>query len=369
MNKIRFLTLHPAGVNADLTKDEGQIPYTLCTTQNVDATIVTCHIDETANLDSVSGLNVKHFPLILNNALTGLVYILLNAKKIDWLNIYFAGRQAYLWTKLYKFLNPKGRVYLKLDMDFRSCDLYDTNQIERNIFKKNTEVVDLVSVESEKIKKRIQKYSEKEILLIGNGFAKLNFKPKINQKRKNVFLTVGRLGTTQKATDILLQAFAKSADKHNWCLKLIGKVEDEFISYIHKFYQEYPNLKNRVVFTGEIKNRESLYLEYCRAKIFVLPSRWESFGISGAEALSCGCYLILSDTIPPANEMTNNEKYGQIVEAENIDMLADAIFNATLHEYTQDQVNELSNYANEHFSWENICKKLYCSMKAIEEVK
>lgn len=368
MKKLRFLTLHPAGVNVDLTKDEGQIPYTLCTTQDVDATIVTCHINcKTANLDCVPGLKVKHYPLIVNNALTGAIYILLNAKKIDWLNIYFAGRQAYYWTKLYKFLNPKGHVYLKLDMDFRSCDLYDNNQVEREIFKKNTEVVDIVSVESEKVKSRIQKYSEKEILLIGNGFAKLDFKPQIDQIRENVLLTVGRLGTTQKATDILLQAFAKSADKHNWKLKLIGSVEDEFKPYIDNFYQKYPQLKSRVIFTGEIKNRELLYNEYCRAKVFVLPSRWESFGISCGEALSCGCRLIITDTVPPAKEMTNNEKYGKIIEAENIDMLADEILKATQWEYTKDQIEELSNYANSQFSWEGICKKLYYAMKEVEE--
>lgn len=27
MKRIRFLTLHPAGTDVDLTKDEGQIPY------------------------------------------------------------------------------------------------------------------------------------------------------------------------------------------------------------------------------------------------------------------------------------------------------------------------------------------------------
>ena len=367
MKRIRFITLHPAGVNADLTKDEGQIPYTLCTTQNVDATIVTCHIDKNANLDCVAGLNVKHFPFIINNALTGVIYILLNAKKIDWLNIYFAGRQALYWTKLYKLLNPNGRVYLKLDMNFRSCDLYDNSETERNIFKKNTKEVDIVSVESEKIKNRIQKYSDKEILLIRNGFAKLNFKPNIFQKRENVFLTVGRLGTMQKATDILLQAFAKSSNKHNWNLKLIGKVEEDFKPYIHNFFEKNPNLKTRIIFTGEIKNRELLYSEYCHAKVFVLPSRWESFGISGAEALSCGCHLILSNTIPPAKEMTNNEKYGKIIEADNIDVLASEMTMATQQEYTQEQIEELSNYAFSLFSWESICKKLYYAMTDIEE--
>ena len=79
--KKRFVTLHPAGTNIDLLKDEGQIPYTLCRYYAIDAKIVTCHIDNrTANLDLVQGLGVEHFPYLINNALTGLIYILLNAK-------------------------------------------------------------------------------------------------------------------------------------------------------------------------------------------------------------------------------------------------------------------------------------------------
>lgn len=366
MNKIRFLTLHPAGVDVDLTKDEGQIPYTLYSNYNIDSTIVTCYINnKTANLKSVSGLKVKHFPLIINNALTGVIFLLLNAKKIDWLNIYFAGRQAYYWTKLYKFLNKKGHVYLKLDMDYRSITLYEEDEKEREIFRKNTEIIDLISVESEEIKRRIQKYSVKDILLIRNGISKPDFNPNIRESREDVFLTVGRLGTKQKATDILLQAFAKSSDKHNWKLKLIGKVNKDFYPYINSYFDEYPHLKDRVIFTGEIKNREALYSEYCHAKVFTLPSRWESFGISCAEALTCGCYLIVSDTIPPAKEMICNGKYGTIVKAEDIDCLAESFVNTAKRIYTQDNIDEISLYANKLFSWDIICNQLYEAMNKI----
>ena len=368
MKKTRFVTLHPSGTNVDLIKDEGQIPYTLCANHNVDAAIVACHIDrKTANLKSVKGLKVSHFPLLVNNALTGAVYLLFNARKIDWLNIYFAGRQAYCWTKLYKCLNPKGHVYLKLDMDFRGCSLYEESEKERAVFRRNTEIVDIVSVESEAVKNRIQKYAAKDILLIENGISRLDFNPKVDQPRENVFITVGRLGTRQKATEILLQAFADSADRHDWKLKLVGKVDEKFKPYIDMFFQKHPELKNRVIFTGEIKDREQLYGEYCRAKVFVLPSRWESFGLSCGEALCCGCRLILTDTIPPAKEMTNNGRYGKIIEAENVDALTKELLNAVKQEYDQQQVDELVKYANEQFSWERVCKKLYREMKRVEK--
>ena len=365
--KKRFVTLHPAGTNIDLIKDEGQIPYALCENCGMDTKIVACHIDtKTANIDLVQGLRVEHFPKIISNALTGVAYILLNAKDIEWLNIYFAGRQAYVWTKLYKLLNRSGKVYLKLDMDFRSSDLYDADIKERRVFYKNTKVVDLVSVESEAIKDRIQKYSAKEILLLRNGLSKCDFIPDINQNRENTFLTVARLGTRQKATDILLEAFAKSADQHNWNLKLVGTVDNTFKPYINNFFETHPELVNRVNFAGEIKDRDKLYDEYCKSKVFVLASRWESYGISCAEALSCGCRLILSDAIPPAKEMTDNGKYGKIIKPDDVDLLSEAMVEATRTEYTHKDICERVDYAKKMFSWEKICEQLYDAMEQVD---
>lgn len=369
MKKIRFLTLHPAGTDVDLTKDEGQIPYTLCSNYPIDAKIVSCHINnETANLNAVPGLIVEHIPYIINNAVSGLLYLILNSKKIDWLNIYFAGRQAYIWTKVFKKLNNKGKVYLKLDMDFRSSDLYDKNKREKNIFSKCTEAVDLVSVESEALKNRIQKYTSKEIIVIGNGISKPKFYTNIKQSRENTFLTVARLGTKQKATDILLQGFAKTADMHNWNLKLIGTIDDNFRKYITSFFVQYPNLKERIQFLGPINDRERLYNEYCKAKVFVLPSRWESYGISCAEAVSCGCRLILTNTIPPAKEMTNGEKFGKIIEVNSVDALGDALLKESSLQVTYDDIDEMVNYANIQFSWDKICGKLYKNMKSEESL-
>ena len=369
--KERFVTLHPPGTNVDLNKDEGQIPYTLHKYYSTDSKLVTCHINNSeANLDTVQGLKVEHFPYIMSNAITGAIYILLNANKIDWLNIYFAGRQAYVWTKLYKLLNKKGKVYLKLDMDFRSCDLYDTDLYERKIFTKNTEVVDLVSVESEAVKKRIQTYSSKEIIVINDGVSDYDCIPTHNNKnRENTFLTVARLGTRQKATDILLEAFAKSADQHDWNLKLVGVVDDTFKPYISNFFEKHPELVNRVNFAGEIKDRAKLYDEYCKAKVFVLASRWESYGISCAEALSCGCRLIITNTIPPAREMTNSGKFGSIIDAENVDVLAEELVKASKRTYSKEDINELVEYANEQFSWSSICERLYHEMERIDDEK
>lgn len=366
MKKTRFITLSPECRNIELVKDVGQIPYVLGKEhEDINATIVaSCINKKGSNLENVAGLHIIHYPFLLKNTeLTGVLYLLFHSRKIDWLSLHHAGRRSYYWAKLYKFLNPKGKVYLKLDMDFRSCDMYDNDEWERDIFTKNTEVIDLITVETQAIKDRIQKYSHKDIKILGNGYCKSSIEPDISTERKNSFITVGRLGTKQKATEVLLEAFAQSANEHDWSLVLIGSIEDSFKSYIDKFYVKYPHLKYRVKFKGEIKDRESLNKEYCLARVFLLPSRWEGFPIVSGEALICGLRVIVSDLVPPMKEMTNNEEFGQIVPADDINALCSAIIAETKREYDYNEVCRIKQYAEEQFSWSKICERLYELLK------
>ena len=360
MKKLNFVTLVPKCGNTELIKDVGQIPYVLGKKYKLNTVLVSSRIDMSGeNISAVKELKLVHVPLILGSiGLTGVWYILFHAKEIDWLNIYHAGRKSYSWAKIFKMLNPKGKIYLKLDLDFISCEKYDTDLYERRLFSENTKIIDLVSCETQIIKERIQKYSERDIKVIGNGYYKTEFEPSILQNRDDCFITVGRLGTMQKATEVLLEAFALSSNKHSWNLKLLGNVEEEFKPFIEDFYKNYPELKNRVLFYGQLNNREQLYNEYCKSKVFVLPSRWESFGIVGGEALSCGCRIIVSNKVPPMKEMTNEERYGRIVPVDNIEALSDAMLEATTRKYDEIETKEIVEYAKKIFSWDSICQEL-----------
>lgn len=75
-------------------------------------------------------------------------------------------------------------MYLKLDMDFRSSDLYDKNKREKNIFSKCTEAVDLVSVESEALKIEFKNIHQRKSLLLVMEFQNLNFIQILNNQGK-----------------------------------------------------------------------------------------------------------------------------------------------------------------------------------------
>lgn len=358
---MRFVTLFPNCGNVELVKDVGQIPWVLSKIHpEIEATLVSSKVDVKGEYTGMlSGLKIEKIPLIANEALTGLWYLLKNSRKIDWLNIYHSGRQSYVWNAVYKLLNPKGKSYLKLDLDFNSCTLFETNRKERKRFCRGIRDFDLVSVESEAIYKRIKKYLNREVVIIGNGFCKAGMfdgKPVV---RENLFITAGRLGTVQKATDILLEGFAESATEHDWTLMLVGSVEEAFQRYIEQYFERYPQLKERIIFSGQIKDREKLYAMYRRAKVFVLPSRWEGYPLVVPEALSCGLKLIVSDSVPSAWEAVADDRFGCIVPAGDVHELARAFVNAVKWDYSESESESIERYANDTFSWENICEQLY----------
>jgi len=359
MQKKTFVTLCPLESNNLLVKDIGQIPYTMGKLYGYDAYYANADINLNGDyIDDISdGMKIDKFPKWTKNwKINGLIYILKNGKKIDWLNIYFAGHNSYLWSKAYKLVNPKGHVYVKLDMDYRYCEKIDKDENKRKWFVKCVEYADLVSVESEPVLNRIMKYTKKDIKFIPNGsYIYTDFDP---SKKGNMFLTVGRLGTKQKATEILLQAFAKSAKQHNWSLTLVGPIQDDFKPYIEKFTSEHEELKTRIHFTGNITTRQEISEYYKKAKVFVLPSRWEGYALVLPEAVSNGCFVITTNGVPSAQYLTDNGKYAEIVDIDDVDALSKALIDAAKINYSVELYEKIAEYGKQVSSWEDICGNL-----------
>lgn len=99
-----------------------------------------------------------------------------------------------------------------------------------------------------------------------------------------------RLGTAQKATDVLLEALAQiAAEASEWELHLIGGIEKGFEGFWEKFWERFPELKGHVRLLEHILDRDIFFEEYRMSQIFALPSTFEggtSNVIAGAQ-LSC----------------------------------------------------------------------------------
>jgi glycosyltransferase involved in cell wall biosynthesis len=204
---------------------------------------------------------------------------------------------------------------------------------------------------------------------IPNGFyGEIPQKP---ASKKNVILTVGRLGTEQKNTAELLTGFAAAAEIFpEWSLRLVGSTQPDFMPFINQFYENYPALRERVIFTGPITDKTELAAEYSSAKIFALTSIFEGGNPNVyAEALVGGCFMLMRDSIDAAPEMVGNGKiglkYGKDLPLYRALILSmSAMADKTFPYLFERHYTECSDYLKNELRYEIIAKKYMWLMYA-----
>lgn len=255
-------------------------------------------------------------------------------------------------VKLYKSINKNGKVYLKCDMNKwwinRLCNTANFYEL--------LNLCDVITSESEETRYLMNKKLTIPIDALTNGYF-VNDQNLINyDEKENIILNVARLGTYQKQTDVLIEAFLKS-EIDNWKLRLVGSAEDGFINNITNKYKQY-KLFNNIEFVGEIKNRKLMFEEYKKAKVFMLTSNMEGFSHVLVEAAAKGCF-ILSTNVDSARDVTDNEKYGIINEVGDIEGLANSLKDIVNNEYLlsdickRTQINAINEY-----NWQYLIQKL-----------
>lgn len=364
---MKFVTLFIKTENVHLLKDVGMIPYFLHKKYGWDCVIATHQnsADYPYLANEVQGLKldfVKHTHL--GKIFDGIRYLKAHAKEIDVLNLYHLNLSTYFYELAFRKYNRIGKIYLKLDMNLVGLKTCLAKDLRGMIKQASIRRADVVSVETTVLQRELVKHFGQKIIHITNGYydqmTSLQSEEVLPFKKENVILTVGNLGTKEKATDVLLAAFAKSAPRHDWTLKLIGPVTEQFQPQITEFYRQYPQLKERVQFLGSIQDKERLMHEYRKAKVFTLPSRSESFGIVLVEAASQGCYLITTDMVPAGYDVNGNGRFGLVVPANNIDALSNAFENLfTANRLWDKEAEEIAAYTKETFCWDAIIELLY----------
>lgn len=366
---MRFVTVFLKTENVHLLKDVGMIPYYLYKEHGMECTLATYKNSEEYSYadNEVRGLKLDFIrETRYGKIVDGALYIIKNARKIDVLNIYHLNLSSYFYELAYRLFNRKGRIYLKLDMNPKgliSC-------LKKNpvgIIKRATiRRADIVSVETTGMLKRLRKFYGDKILFVPNGGYKEEVKDRAFAK-ENIILTVSNLGTYEKATDVLLEAFAqyvKSSSGTDWKLRLAGSIDEGFRPYIDEYFTKYPELKERVTFTGMITDKVKLNEEYERAKIFVLPSLSESFGIVLVEAALKGCFLITSDMVPAGYDVSDKFKNGMSVKAGDINALAGAFVKMCDEPHEWGTIaKRTAAYVSAAYDWSRIINRLYKRLK------
>ncbi|GKU27273.1 glycosyl transferase [Clostridium folliculivorans] len=359
---MRFYTVFPEFKNIHIKKDVGMIPILLHSLKGYDSTIVCYENEMNYNKEQLKGTKLITVPKEKDDTKDFLKFIIKNAKNIDVLNLYHVtSPRNFKWMLAYKLLNPKGKIYLKLDAD-HNINIYKYHQKSfkqkfKNYILKNC---DLITVENEKIQKLIENDWNIKVDYLPNGFYDDGNKVTSFESKDNVLLSVGRIGAYQKATDILLEAFVKASEYINgWRLKLVGPVDEDFNGYLNNFFISYPQMKDKIDLVGNVENEDELVKYYNEAKIFCLTSRYESFGLVFVEAEMHGCFIITSDH-EASTTIVKDEKVGRIVGIEDIEDTAKAIIEICNNkDLGQKDFQYISEYAYKNFYWPQIIHELH----------
>lgn len=162
---------------------------------------------------------------------------------------------------------------------------------------------------------------------------------------KFYFVSIGNL-IESKRFDLTIQAFArKFKGNSNVQLKIIGdgalrdKLEEMTVQL---------GIADKVNFMGRV-SRKQVINALQESNVFVLPSDFETFGVVYIEAMACGLPVIGSRNGGAQEIIT--EKYGKLVERDDLNELAEAMENVyeNFNDYDRKKISEycLSNFSEE----------------------
>lgn len=178
---------------------------------------------------------------------------------------------------------------------------------------------------------------------------------------KDYVLFVGRK-SKQKGIEYLLQAleFVKSNVQFVLCL---GKADSpEYDNELAKKISKFNRRGNILVIDGTptFYNREEIVEMYSNARMLIVPSIYEPFGIVNIEAMACET-PVLANNIGGMRDIILDGKNGFLVNAQKAEELAYKIDTLLLSplEYLKNIGSAARKSVVEQFSWEEIAKRYY----------
>lgn len=333
-----------------LSKDIFLIPYYLKKELNGDMTYYYSHsLGNTDIPSNYRGTEIKSVGGCKNEFLQMLYCIVLHALSIDVLFLNGSSLSHMIVVWLYKHIKRNGKVVVFGDMEPPQARELNENEFKysggikgkiKEFFVDyffNNIVYCVANTEAyNEMKDLCERKGWKGLLhfypcLDDELFHSYGLKRKSFAEKENIIICVGRIGNYQKNTEMLLDAL-KSVDLKDWKIYMIGpitssfdlKEEGDFQKKIDAFFEECPQHKDKLIFTGMIYDMKEVFEYYNRAKVLLLTSRHEGFANVYSQGAALGCY-IMSTEVGGADVASNNWHYGYKLQQEDSEGLAAAL--------------------------------------------
>lgn len=272
---------------------------------------------------------------------TMLKYIVADAKQIDVLFIWGSNLKHMQIIRLFKLVNPKGKVVVFGDMELPQARIINQTDfmcpkgvkgmIKRyftNFFMRNVTYIVANTEAYNEMKKLCDRNRWNGLLhfypcLDDEKFHEYGIICRSWEEKENIMVCVGRIGCYQKNTEMLLNALEK-VDLKDWKVYMIGPITSsldlndsgDFQKTIDEFFERNPQYREKLIFTGMIYDQKEVFEYYNKAKVLLSTSRHEGFANVYSQAAAMGCYIISTD-VGGADVASNNWKFGIRVNQED----------------------------------------------------
>ena len=184
---------------------------------NYNSFIVTYNIDNYSNLKIFKdNLKLIFITSHFKHQIDVLLYLLKNSNQINVLQLFNLQNTLFIliYSLIYKTINRKGIIYVKMDADENTFSLIMKQRFGKKPAQKFMikYLIDLISVETLTIYDKLineKIISIDKLLHLPNGIDDDLILKKSKLIKKDYILIAGRLGTKQKATEVILESFAK----------------------------------------------------------------------------------------------------------------------------------------------------------------
>jgi glycosyltransferase involved in cell wall biosynthesis len=134
------------------------------------------------------------------------------------------------------------------------------------------------------------------------------------------FLFCGQM-IHRKGIDVLLEAFARLSNNGVQARLLLVGMESDLRGYLSKLPSE---VVAKIEYAG-FKQPHELPPYFLRSDVFVLPSRYDGWGVVVNQAVAAGLPVICSDAVGAAEDLVVRGRNGVVVEAGNVADLSEAM--------------------------------------------
>ncbi|MCM1184235.1 MAG: glycosyltransferase family 4 protein [Roseburia sp.] len=227
------------------------------------------------------------------------------------------------------------------------------NQYIAEAFKK----ADSVICVSNAFRRLLSEYRpETEMKVIGNVVDCERFVPAADSGHGGSFLSICYMETEdqlrKKGMDILLKAWRQIARKYPEARLLIGgggRAQRKVLEWVREY-----RIQESVELLGSL-SRAEVVAQMQQCDCFVLPSRYETFGVVYIEAMACGKPVIAAANGGPDDFVTDSN--GLLIAPEDVDALRDAM-ERMLQDREQYVAADIRAYVESGFSAPAIARQL-----------